>query len=239
MDISGKGLSPRVRGNPGMRPRRPQHGGSIPACAGEPHLPLCLCASGKVYPRVCGGTAHRPPEIRAGAGLSPRVRGNRHRRRTASENRRSIPACAGEPLTGLFGMMTWEVYPRVCGGTAGDGAAHYDEYGLSPRVRGNLAFHPGILIDAGSIPACAGEPSPPATCTRAWKVYPRVCGGTSDSFSDLLPRAGLSPRVRGNRRWASPSPAWARSIPACAGEPAGGGESSGRGGVYPRVCGGT
>ena len=32
---------------------------------------------GRVYPRVCGGT-QRPPDIaRVGAGLSPRVRGNR------------------------------------------------------------------------------------------------------------------------------------------------------------------
>ena len=51
----------------------------------------------------------------------------------------SIPACAGEPpvvgaIAGLEG-----VYPRVCGGTqvAYDGGFLY--WGLSPRVRGNLA----------------------------------------------------------------------------------------------------
>ena len=54
-----------------------------------------------------------------------------------------------------------------------------------------------------SIPACAGEPGPGA-------LLPYCLGDT-----------GLSPRVRGNRRWPSYSHARrsAGSIPACAGEP--------------------
>ena len=52
-------------------------------------------------------------------------------------------------------------------------------------------------------------------------------------------RAGLSPRVRGNRECVSPTRPDERSIPACAGEPAGGCWASSRPAVYPRVCGGT
>ena len=49
-------LSPRVRGNPGVRLPGGSKRGSIPACAGEPaRWGPSSCRRG-VYPRVCGGT---------------------------------------------------------------------------------------------------------------------------------------------------------------------------------------
>ena len=51
--------------------------------------------------------------------------------------------------------------------------------------------------------------------------------------------AGLSPRVRGNLDAIIPAIILARSIPACAGEPAEGQPGNGVQRVYPRVCGGT
>ena len=71
------GLSPRVRGNRidagdntiGLR--------SIPACAGEPVHTVIVDDTGKVYPRVCGGTGEFRHRSSSGCGLSPRVRGNR------------------------------------------------------------------------------------------------------------------------------------------------------------------
>ncbi len=55
----GRGLSPRVRGNP--HGRRLTEGGtrSIPACAGEPCTCFCAPFIRPVYPRVCGGTRCR------------------------------------------------------------------------------------------------------------------------------------------------------------------------------------
>ena len=50
--------------------------------------------------------------------------------------------------------------------------------GLSPRVRGNLLQKSTLLMGKGSIPACAGEPLAPDSCTSKPAVYPRVCGGT-------------------------------------------------------------
>ena len=75
-------------------------------------------------------------------------------------------------------------------------------------------------MTARSIPACAGEPSvKPANC-MVMTVYPRVCGGTSTAWTTRIAPAGLSPRVRGNlSAWRSDQYS-ARSIPACAGEPA-------------------
>ena len=53
--------------------------------------------------------------------------------------------------------------------------------GLSPRVRGNQISTEMSLV-------CPLD-----------KVYPRVCGGTSDFWEQRAALEGLSPRVRGNR----------------------------------------
>ena len=55
--MSGRGLSPRVRGNRARKPARSGSSRSIPACAGEPQS--CPDVGGRylVYPRVCGGTS--------------------------------------------------------------------------------------------------------------------------------------------------------------------------------------
>ena len=51
-----EGLSPRVRGNQALIDAHAGAGGSIPACAGEPHGMLSDTRYCEVYPRVCGGT---------------------------------------------------------------------------------------------------------------------------------------------------------------------------------------
>ena len=71
------GLSPRVRGNPPMRSTSAAPTGTIPACAGEPDDRQRLADKSGDYPRVCGGTTCRTWSGASGAGLSPRVRGNR------------------------------------------------------------------------------------------------------------------------------------------------------------------
>ena len=114
-----QGLSPRMRGNPSPPPTPTARAGSIPAYAGEPrHLPQ-LPGGGEVYPRVCGGTSGNSPAASCNMGLSPRMRGNQRRRRTAATRSGSIPAYAGEPRAIALLALHLAVYPRVCGGTAG------------------------------------------------------------------------------------------------------------------------
>ena len=72
----------------------------------------------KVYPRVCGGTIKGLESVDIAWGLSPRVRGNQHKKANQGMNWRSIPACAGEPLVGRVIRRARAVYPRVCGGTS-------------------------------------------------------------------------------------------------------------------------
>ena len=239
IDAAPMGLSPRVRGNlrganPGAIPRR-----SIPACAGEPEIVGGAAEFGKVYPRVCGGTAYpAPTELRID-GLSPRVRGNRRRPPVRRRQPGSIPACAGEPLRRAWAADRARVYPRVCGGTMPTNSPVASAPGLSPRVRGNPIPQWAPTNAARSIPACAGEP--PRRSVRRWirRVYPRVCGGTRLTGGHGGISQGLSPRVRGNQVRGVAVSGGRGSIPACAGEPSKGQMRSAKDWVYPRVCGGT
>ena len=234
-----RGLSPRVRGNPGRRPiPRPQRG-SIPACAGEPARRRSPAIPTRVYPRVCGGTEIGCGCTAKNSGLSPRVRGNRACSGVSVSSVGSIPACAGEPRTdGVPPVQGW-VYPRVCGGTRCKTFRRAPRPGLSPRVRGNLFGGAGAVEGGGSIPACAGEPRSAFLDAKPLGVYPRVCGGTCSSPTSPCLAKGLSPRVRGNHAQDVLPAASNGSIPACAGEPPTPRDSPRSERVYPRVCGGT
>ena len=233
------GLSPRVRGNlvgPASEngPKR-----SIPACAGEPDGEAAVYPIAGVYPRVCGGTFLGVAVLGAGAGLSPRVRGNRYDSAWAMGIARSIPACAGEPREHDHAAPAKRVYPRVCGGTSAFSDAVPVSGGLSPRVRGNHRPQDIESREERSIPACAGEPAWMRLLSGRLAVYPRVCGGTEKGEILAVMIGGLSPRVRGNPDVVTPVASAAGSIPACAGEPCCGGPAARKARVYPRVCGGT
>ena len=172
-------------------------------------------------------------------GLSPRVRGNPDINPAYCKMARSIPACAGEPPDSGGLILRPEVYPRVCGGTAGISTRPVTLRGLSPRVRGNRVNLPQPCYSARSIPACAGEPRAGQSTRQYEPVYPRVCGGTRLLPKPTMPRAGLSPRVRGNQHPNDGNQPLTRSIPACAGEPTAMRQVSQMSTVYPRVCGGT
>ena len=111
------GLSPRMRGNPGLFLAGGARRGSIPAYAGEPGEERGGAVHGGVYPRVCGGTLFRPPTLHLNKGLSPRMRGNRCAHARCRRRMGSIPAYAGEPSPAISSSGVIRVYPRVCGGT--------------------------------------------------------------------------------------------------------------------------
>ena len=214
------GLSPRVRGNLSQGRGDKFGQGSIPARAGEPCTGQVHIIGYRVYPRACGGTITSVGSGHRGVGLSPRVRGNQDSGSYCIPERGSIPARAGEPGNArAVNSRPW-VYPRACGGTFYCRKRHRALLGLSPRVRGNRPRGERAKIDAGSIPARAGEPSAGSGRRRAGRVYPRVCGGTCTSLVGLLKGMGLSPRVRGNLHGSGAGYRPCGSIPACAGEPA-------------------
>ena len=209
---------------------------------------------------MCGGTSTRWARWQRGEGLSPRVRGNHDALTVRKALRGSIPACAGEPRAGSSGVapqqvypracagepgrtpwpaVAGKVYPRVCGGTVCAATRRSRPTGLSPRVRGNRAGGLRGIVQTGSIPACAGEPSGRQAPPPSTRVYPRVCGGTIRGHRGGIAGGGLSPRVRGNRRGSGGRAPASGSIPACAGEPPPEVSFVRFVRVYPRVCGGT
>ena len=188
---------------------------------------------------MCGGTPYFYILESSVYGLSPRVRGNRAGAGREQPDKRSIPACAGEPTTWDYRGNIRKVYPRVCGGTQSVAIPPAFRYGLSPRVRGNRASSRLCSTGVRSIPACAGEPGRIWSMEETIQVYPRVCGGTQPGQEGPFVVQGLSPRVRGNRASFVCERCETRSIPACAGEPRGLYQLRRPGKVYPRVCGGT
>ncbi len=94
-----------VRGHDGPAHDRGHRGpgclGSIPACAGEPLTKRDDADWPRVYPRVCGGALCSRTYLRCRRGLSPRVRGSPAEEGQASAAVGSIPACAGEPPSGV------------------------------------------------------------------------------------------------------------------------------------------
>ena len=153
---------PRVYGGTNWWPVvRSGRSGSIPACTGEPSRYSASVGRITVYPRVYGGTTATEGTSIDYDGLSPRVRGNPP---NINRARRALA-----------------VYPRVYGGTLDASTAVKRTGGLSPRVRGNRPSGRCSPKEAGSIPACTGEPGPVVLSPGCAKVYPRVYGGTSSS----------------------------------------------------------
>ena len=195
--------------------------GSIPACAGEAQPVADGAGLRGVYPRVCGGSSKTEPWPLSTMGLSPRVRGKRCLPGLFHRISRSIPACAGEAPIPRYAGGEAGVYPRVCGGSRFEYKSEWLVTGLSPRVRGKQAKGCSSDQGRGSIPACAGEASPPILPIPPPAVYPRVCGGSAFRRCPQGPAAGLSPRVRGKRGCFGNEICCGGSIPACAGEAVG------------------
>ena len=153
------GLSPRGRGSLHRVAARRQHGGSIPAWAGEPRQEERLRATSRVYPRVGGGALFVTLESGTERGLSPRGRGSPRRHVHGRGLRGSIPAWAGEPTRRAGTWTASRVYPRVGGGAVHTRASPCPRRGLSPRGRGSRLVVADHSRGRRSIPAWAGEPT--------------------------------------------------------------------------------
>ena len=254
------GPSPRGRGNPAMRRRKPSRRRSIPAWAGKP----CVGA------RACALLT----------GPSPRGRGNPGSETTTLAVCRSIPAWAGKPQVRDASTSHVEVHPRVGGETPLCPKSCNSRRGPSPRGRGNLMCDKITAVRGRSIPAWAGKPGPrPRSRERptvpsprgrgnpsgqcvahladrsipAWAgkpqqgaqpplhggVHPRVGGETPLPSPSITSPGGPSPRGRGNPITCVTRYKRLGSIPAWAGKPRSGHTARCENGVHPRVGGET
>ena len=91
------GLSPHLRGSLTHAQHFAVRDGPIPAPAGEPIYSSISHTARWAYPRTCGGAGVIRTTPWAAMGLSPRLRGSRHRRGRSGRREGPIPAPAGEP----------------------------------------------------------------------------------------------------------------------------------------------
>ena len=186
---------------------------------------------------MCGAANCTFSPMLSSRGLSPRVRGSHGVEDAPIACPRSIPTCAGQPLTPVPPISHPRVYPHVCGAAKDCPGCPDCELGLSPRVRGSR--YPEVIMGhrLGSIPTCAGQPSP-VPCRRSFiRVYPHVCGAAPVCRREHNVNEGLSPRVRGSLFHNLGIRRIIRSIPTCAGQPCTGTGRSSPARVYPHVCG--
>ena len=92
-----KGLSPLARGNLHGGYLAVLRQGPIPACAGQPILPVHTVWDLGAYPRLRGATLRTQVVPTASTGLSPLARGNPHAVFEELVVGGPIPACAGQP----------------------------------------------------------------------------------------------------------------------------------------------
>ena len=172
-------------------------------------------------------------------GLSPHGRGKLSHYRLSHFLAGSIPARAGETNPAPTGLAMPGVYPRTGGGNSAGSGSAVGLGGLSPHGRGKHEDMLGDGLNAGSIPARAGETGGqvPAQCPVA--VYPRTGGGNRQWQLGYRRGHGLSPHGRGKRLACSGAARRAGSIPARAGETLSPGLAVLAFRVYPRTGGGN
>ena len=151
------GLSPRMRGNHPAQGVQWTLSGSIPAHAGKSPRRTWIFGGYWVYPRACGEIAGQKPKRGSRTGLSPRMRGNRPRFPIPASTAGSIPAHAGKSSIGEEYWTVHWVYPRACGEIPHNFCELQYDWGLSPRMRGNLLDGFVQFFFEGSIPAHAGK----------------------------------------------------------------------------------
>ena len=96
--VGDDGSSPRMRGKHGITHRRKVRLRIIPAHAGQ----TCICAETGItvtdHPRACGANPHHHRRNHLKTGSSPRMRGKLARIRAVLQQRRIIPAHAGQTV---------------------------------------------------------------------------------------------------------------------------------------------
>ena len=241
--IAGKkaawGRSPHARGSRLLTNLLGDPIRSIPACAGEPPRSPTRPASGWVDPRMRGGARVRRSHPHHHPGRSPHARGSPQDGRGRAGSVGSIPACAGEPRGAGVDQPGGRVDPRMRGGAQRAARAAWCGRGRSPHARGSPPRRAAGRLEAGSIPACAGEPKELGFLLSKDGVDPRMRGGALSGGRRPGARGGRSPHARGSPSRCCLVSLRVGSIPACAGEPGGEDTDSDHVAVDPRMRGGA
>ena len=151
------GSSPRRRGKPNWRRRRPVGSGLIPAQAGKTCPLARVPQRGEAHPRAGRENQHKQPLPGGRRGSSPRRRGKRYIEATGITVPGLIPAQAGKTSwSGSSWAVMW-AHPRAGGENWVARRATCPSLGSSPRRRGKHAAPRRDGLRSGLIPAQAGK----------------------------------------------------------------------------------
>ena len=212
------GSSPRRRGKPNWRRRRPVGSGLIPAQAGKTCPLARVPQRGEAHPRAGRENQHKQPLPGGRRGSSPRRRGKRYIEATGITVPGLIPAQAGKTSwSGSSWAVMW-AHPRA-GGENDQGAPdHGWPVGSSPRRRGKLGGKKGDVPKPGLIPAQAGKTCSTSSRRPPQRAHPRAGGENATPAKDSVFLNGSSPRRRGKLRHCRGRARRRRLIPAQAGK---------------------
>ena len=151
------GSSPRERGTPRNRRRRPRTRRFIPARAGNARQTARRPISSAVHPRASGERSVQRTVGPTGHGSSPRERGTPLDERAELSCGRFIPARAGNARHRCHGHSFRPVHPRASGERISSGVMSGLASGSSPRERGTLGAFTRPRYARRFIPARAGN----------------------------------------------------------------------------------
>ncbi len=212
------GRSPLTRGR---RIALGEHDGrlrSIPAHAGQtPSSPACARNS-RVDPRSRGADGSMRRTSVSVTGRSPLTRGRLEHGRAREGDQGSIPAHAGQTPSRDRRDGGTQVDPRSRGADEASSQSDQLASGRSPLTRGRRSAAPIGADRRRSIPAHAGQTSPPHHRRKARGVDPRSRGADLRGNHSPASAGGRSPLTRGRLRLLYQSCSRVGSIPAHAGQ---------------------
>ena len=151
------GIIPALAGNTEPQPQPGTAARIIPALAGNTHRPRRGDQANEDHPRSRGEYISAPPSRRPGIGSSPLSRGIPRQGLRRHEERRIIPALAGNTVAAGNLRALQTDHPRSRGEYGRRGGLRRPHEGSSPLSRGILEAIPPLGSPRGIIPALAGN----------------------------------------------------------------------------------
>ncbi len=211
------GSSPRMRGKRRARAYASLLLRIIPAHAGQTVASHAHSSPLSDHPRACGANSTDSPRQRNRPGSSPRMRGKLHLGLPGGEEKRIIPAHAGQTLGSTRTVWCSTDHPRACGANQLKDTEDKLSDGSSPRMRGK---------------------HPPAHNRHSRTTdHPRACGANWASRWMTRLSSGSSPRMRGKLSPSLQPSTIERIIPAHAGQTHDGMVVYSVTADHPRACG--
>ena len=150
-----------------------------------------------VHPRACGEQVSQMKIRILDDGSSPRLRGTGRGCVPRRQQRRFIPAPAGNRDSGSLCSLDRAVHPRACGEQPTTRCSLSTCRGSSPRLRGTGGTSESGTSESGFIPAPAGNRPRGQVSRIPPAVHPRACGEQLDVPALHINDVGSSPRLRG------------------------------------------